>query len=207
MAGRNQPTFDFFTGGEASPPPAAPVRQPLRETFKQSTTSKADINNENLRAQLNTVQYELESLKQDNELKELQQQQELRDLSTRAEADYSKAQAAEHAKTAALKKAEQASRDCQDVRDRAANEKAALERKVRGLQDETRSMREDLEDAQAQLSEQQRRSTHAYEELERKYDALQGSVEGIQKDLEGKVGALQSTQQRLAKKESQVGGL
>lgn len=201
---RNQPTYDFLTGAPASPPPQ---RQFLRETLKQSTVSKPDVNNENLRAQLNTLQYELDSLKQDRELRDLQQQQELRDLENRAEADFKKAQAAEAARDAATKKADQISREWQGVQDRAANEKTALEKKVRGLQDENRSVKEDLEDAQAQLSEQERQSRHAMEELQSKYATLQGSVEGIQQDLEGRVNALQTTQQKLVQKEAKVGEL
>ena len=205
MAGRKDATYDILTGAPLSPAPQQ--RQPLRETFKQSTVSRPDVNNENLRAQLNTLQYELDSIKQERELKELQQQQELRDLENRAESDFKKAQAAEAAKNAATKKADQLTREWQDMQDRGTNEKAALEKKVRGLQDENRSMREDLEDAQAQVQEQERQSRHAYDELQSKYATLQGSVEGIQQDLEGRVNALQSTQQKLVQKEAKVGEL
>src|ERR1700761_3510872 len=189
---RNQPTYDFITGTEGSPP-----RQPLRETFKQSTISaKADINNENLRSQLHTLQYELDSLKQERELTSLQHQQEIRDVQNRAEADFKRAQAADAAKNAATKKADALSRDWQEVQDRAANEKAALEKKLRGLQDDNRSLREEVEDAQAELSSQDRQSKHALSELEQKYSTLQSSVEDLQQDLESKVGMLQNTQQK-----------
>ena len=199
---RNQPTYDFLTGAEQSPP-----RQPLRETLKQSTTSKADMNNENLRSQLHTRQYELDSLKQDRELTTLQHQQELRDVQNRAEADFKRAQAAEAAKNAAAKKAETMTRDWQEMQDRAANEKSALEKKIRSLQDDNRGLREELEDAQAELLSQGRESKHAFSELEQKHEVLQSSVEGIQVDLESKVSALQSTQQKLVQKEAEVGNL
>ena len=115
---RNQPTYDFITGAESSPP-----RQALRETFKQSANpTKADINNENIRSQLHTLQYELDSLKQERELTSLQHQQELRDVQNRAEADFKRAQAAEAAKNTATKKAEALTRDWQEVQDRAAKE-------------------------------------------------------------------------------------
>lgn len=199
---RNQPTYDFLTGAESSPP-----RQPLRETLKQSTVSKADINNENLRSQLHTLQYELDSLKQDRELTALQHQQDLRDAQNRAEADFKRAQAAECARNVATKKADALARDWKEMEDRAANEKAALERKLRGLQDDNRSLREELEDAQAELSSQDRQSKHAFSELEQKHATLQSSVEAIQQDLESKVASLQSTQQRLVQRETQVGEL
>ena len=196
---RNQPTYDFLAGAEASPP-----RQPLRETLKQSTISKADINNENLRSQLHTLQYELDSLKQERELTTLQHQQEIRDVQNRAEADFKRAQSAEAAKDAATKKADALSRDWQDMEDRAANEKVALGKKMRGLQEDNRNLREELEDAQAELSSQDRQSKHDFGELEQKHATLQASVEGIQQDLESKANTLQATQQKLVQKEAQA---
>ncbi|KAK5124511.1 hypothetical protein LTR85_001728 [Meristemomyces frigidus] len=199
---RNQPTYDFLAGSGPSPP-----RQQFRETLKQSTVSRADINNENIRAQLNTLQYELDALKQERELTALNHEQELRDAQSRAEVDFKRAQAAESASNAAKKKAEALARDFQDVQDRATNEKVLLEKKIRGLQDDNRSLREELEDSQAELSSQDRRSKHALSELEQKHATLQASVEGIKQDLEGKVNALQTTQQKLAQKETEAGEL
>ena len=199
---RMEPTYDFLTGEETSPP-----RRPLRETLKQSTGPKADINNENLRSQLHTLQYELDSLKQERELTTLQHQQEIRDVQNRAEADFKRAQAADAAKNAATKKADALSREWQEVQDRAANEKAALEKKLRGLQDDNRNLREEVEDAQAELTSQDRQSKHAFSGLEQKHTTLQTSVEGIQQDLESKVNALQATQQKLMQRESEVGEL
>ena len=201
---RNQPTYDFLTGAEASPP-----RQPLRETLKQSTVSvaRADINNENIRSQIHTLQYELDSLKQERELTSLQHQQELGDAQSRGDADFKRAQAAETARDAATKKADALAREWQEMQDRATNERTALERKLRGLQDDNRNVREELEDAQAELSSQDRQSKHVLSELEQKHATLQASVEGIQQDLQSQVDALQSTQQKLAKRETAVGEL
>ena len=199
---RNQPTYDFLTGGETSPP-----RQPLRETFKQSIVSKADINNENLRSQLHTLQYELDAIKQERELTALQHQQDIRDVQTRAEDDFKRAQAAEAAKDAATKKADTLARDWKDMQDRAANEKVALEKKLRGIQDDNRNLREELEEAQAELSSQDRQSKHAYNELEQKHATLEASVEGVQQDLENKANSLQAAQQKLGQRESDIGEL
>lgn len=105
-ASRNNfgPSFDFLSGG-------SPQRQeqPFRQTLRQSTAIKpgtcayherlctigltlVDINNESLRAQLNTLQYELDSLKQERELERLEHQSEIRDIQNRAEADFKRAQ-------------------------------------------------------------------------------------------------------------------
>lgn len=187
----------------APPPP----RQSFRETMKQSTTSRADVGTEDLRAQLRTVQYELDSLKQDRELNDLHQQQELREAQNRAEADYKRAVAAESAGNAATKKAEALAREYQEAQDRAANEKLQLEKKIRSLQDDNRSLRDDLEEAKADLESQQRQGKYEFGELEQKHAALQASVEDIQQDLTGRVTALQTAQQKLVRKEAEVGQL
>nr|POE93659.1 spindle assembly checkpoint component mad1 [Quercus suber] len=205
MAHRNQPTYDFLTGGgDPSPPRALPQREALK---RSAASTRPDIHNEGLRAQLNTVQYELDSLKQDRELHALQHQQELRDTQSRAEADFKRAQTAEAASKAAKARADTLARDYQAIETKAANEREAQEKKIKKLQDDNQSLREDLEDAQGELASQDRQNKHMYSELEQKYSALQSSVEDVQQDLEGKVAALLSTQQRLVQKERQVGEL
>lgn len=89
MASRNQPTYDFLTGAPLSP---APPNQSLRETLRKSRVAEPTQNNEDLRAQLNTLAYEVESLKQEKELTELRHEKELRDVQNKAEADYRRAQ-------------------------------------------------------------------------------------------------------------------
>ncbi|EMC95777.1 hypothetical protein BAUCODRAFT_503294 [Baudoinia panamericana UAMH 10762] len=202
MMARNQPTYDFLSGPDPSPP-----HQVLRETLKQSTVSRADINNESLRAQLNTLQYELDSIKQERDLTALHHQQEIREALSRSEADFKRAQAAEAASSIAKSKADALVREQQEAQDRATNEKLQLERKIRALQEDNRAVREELEDVQADLSSRDRESQHAYHELGQKYATLRDSVDAIQQDLRGKVSALQSAQQKLAEKEGDVGKL
>ena len=52
-----------------------------------------DIGNEDLRAQVKTLQYELESIKQEREVTNLRHEKEVRDAQIRAEADFKRAQA------------------------------------------------------------------------------------------------------------------
>ncbi|THV72954.1 mitotic spindle assembly checkpoint protein-like protein MAD1 [Aureobasidium pullulans] len=199
-----QPSFDFFTGEERSP-----ARQPLRETFRQSTATVArpDIANESLRAQLNTLQYELDSLKQEKELTALQQASEIRDAEQRAERDFKRAQAAELTAQQSAKKLDQLTREVNDIENRHTNEKIQLERKIRTLQDDNQSLREDLEDAESRLSSAEREHKHGLNDIEARHSALQASFEEAQRDLESKVSALQSTQQRLSQRESETGDL
>lgn len=88
MTTRNQPTYDFLAGG------TSPPQQSLRHTLRQSQAVRPDHGNEDLRAHINTLQYELDSLKQERELAALRHQKELRDVQAKAEADFRRAQVA-----------------------------------------------------------------------------------------------------------------
>lgn len=107
-----QPTYDFLTGN-AAPTPTHRQTQPLGQSRRQSVVVKAgrcptytsavelghscfadevDIGNEDLRAQVKTLQYELESFKQERELAALRHDKELRDVQVKAEEIFRKAQ-------------------------------------------------------------------------------------------------------------------
>ena len=60
--------------------------------WREGELSGADIGNEDLRAQLKTLQYELESFKQEREVTNLRHEKELRDVQLKAEEDFRKAQ-------------------------------------------------------------------------------------------------------------------
>ncbi|KAK3641924.1 coiled-coil domain-containing protein mad1 [Elasticomyces elasticus] len=203
MTARNQPTYDFLSGSPAQ----QPAQQPLRETLKQAVVSRGDINNENLRAQVNTLQYELDSLRHEKEVTALSHQTALRDTHSRSETLTSRLQTAESLAKTSTQKSEALSRELQEERDRSTNERILLEKKIRSLQEDSRQLREDLEESHAELASRERESRYAGEEQERKYETLRASVEGVQQDLEQKVGVLQGTQQRLAAKETEVGEL
>ncbi|CAK4003087.1 Spindle assembly checkpoint component mad1 [Lecanosticta acicola] len=207
MARLNQPQFDIITGAELADAPVQSQRQPLRETMNQSTAIRPDAGNEELRAQLRSAQYELDAIKQERELSDLRHEQELRDVQNRAEADFKRAQAAENASTAATKKAESLAREYQESQDRATNERSELEKQIRKLKNESGTLRGELEDAKQDLASQEREGKYAFHELEQKHATLQASVEDIQQDLSSKVAAMQTAQQKLARKETEVGEL
>ena len=142
-----KPSFNFLTGEEEpeSPPPAAAAkREPLRETFRTTfrasqnaphTVVPSDPINEDLRAQLNTVRYELETAKQEKEMMKLEHAQELRDAQNRADADFRKAQQVEATNSLTAKKHEALTKELAELQTRAANERQALERRLRESQE------------------------------------------------------------------------
>jgi len=57
-----------------------------------NTNTRADIGNESLRAQINTLQYELDTIKQERELERIERGAEVREAEKRAESEYKRAQ-------------------------------------------------------------------------------------------------------------------
>ncbi|KAF4536335.1 M protein repeat protein [Lasiodiplodia theobromae] len=200
----NQPSFNFFTGETGEGAPASAHAQSFRQTLRQSVV-KPDIGNEDLRAQINTLQYELESLKQEREMSTLSHQAELRDAQNKAEAEYQRAQAAESASKAAAKKYEALQRETSETQARGTNEKLELERKVRTLQERNTSLQEDADEAQNELASLERQSQHRYHELETRYGTLQQSFDELRAELDAQVAALQQAQQKLARREAEAG--
>ena len=90
--GNTQPTYDFLAGSSVIAPSVSGQREPLGQSFRQSQATKPDIGNEDLRAQVKTLQYELESLKHERELSKLRHDKELRDAQFKAEELFRKAQ-------------------------------------------------------------------------------------------------------------------
>lgn len=200
--------YDIITGGDPSPRPPR-QRQPLAEstaTFKQSTmTARPDHGNEDLRAQLRTLQYELDSIKQERELASLETQNELRDVQARAEEDFKRAQTAERERDAAIRKADTSSRDAAEERDRAVNEKMALERKMRSLQEDARQLREEVEEARADGEERARGAERMVGELEARCESLRLAGEEARRDLEGRIEAVGTLQKRIAESDEKIG--
>ena len=163
--------------------------------------------NEDLRAQLNALRYELETAKQEKAMLKLELDQEIRETQTRAETDFRRAQQAETANAQTAKKHEALSKELSDVRTRAENERRDLERRLRQSQEKAQSLQEDCDEAKEDLAAAQRQSEHKYNNLQSEHQRVKESVEDIQTDLVAKVNALQAAQKKLSQREEEVGGL
>src|ERR1700744_6276933 len=99
----SQPTYDFISG-------AAPENsnQTLRQSrIRQPSISRPDhAQDENLRAKINSLEYELKNLQQERGLLALQHEKELREQQIRAENDFKKYQNAESAAQKATQRQE-----------------------------------------------------------------------------------------------------
>ncbi|KAF2012330.1 mitotic spindle assembly checkpoint protein-like protein MAD1 [Aaosphaeria arxii CBS 175.79] len=210
----NQASYNIFTGDSESPPPKS--REPLRETFRTTlrtsqvaphTIVPSDPVNEDLRAQINALRYELEAAKQDRERADLEQEQRTRQLETKAEVEQNKAQQAEKLSNKASEKFDNLQREFSEAQSRSENERQDLERRLRASQDKAQQLQEDVDEANEQLSAVQRQSGHKFNTLQTEHEALKTTVSELRVELDVKVNALSTAQKRLSEKEAEAGDL
>ncbi|KAI5291484.1 coiled-coil domain-containing protein mad1 [Ascosphaera aggregata] len=168
---------------------------------------KPDINNEELRVQISTLQYELENLRQEKEFMALSHEKELRELRVRADADFRKAQLSEANANKSQHKIESLHAQLQEIQQAALSDNADCQRRIRALEDENRSLKEDLEDSISRVSNQERQYKNQIRELEAVRSTLQQSLDEVQADLQKTKDTLQATQHKLTEMEGHAESL
>ncbi|KZF25202.1 putative M protein repeat protein [Xylona heveae TC161] len=161
--------------------------------------------NEDLRAQLKALQYELETIKQDKEFTELRHQKELRDAQKQAEADFKRANDIESTKNVTFARYEALEKEFKDTQDRFTNEKHDLEKQLRAMQEQNRILTEEVDESQTELASQDRQNQYKYNELETKYSALSRTLEGLRTDFGANALLLQNAQQKISEREIEIG--
>lgn len=94
-----------------------------------------------------------------------------------------------------------------ETKDQAINQQLDLEKKLRTLQEQNGSLKEDVDDGQAELSSLDRQYKYQLQEIESKRVTLQNTLNDLRDDLENKSSTLQTTQERLSQRESEIGRL
>lgn len=153
------------------------------------------------------MKYTISTREQEQELAKLRQESELRDARRKADEDFKKMQVAEGERLKAVRQYEDLVRELNTVRDAASNEKAAVERRVREVEEAKRVIEEEVEDIRAEREDSVRSLERRAGDLEARNSALQRTVEELQEDAQGKDGGLQSFQQKLLEKDVEIGNL
>ena len=165
------------------------------------------MNDENLRARINALEYELKNIQQERNVVKLQHEKELRDVQAKADADFKKYQAAQSASGKATSKHDALARELREVKDQSINEKASLEKQLRDLRDQNSSLKDDAQDAQAQLSDQGRQYDHRVKDIEDARKTLQHTVGNLQQELDRLSQEHDAVQARLAKRDVEAEAL
>lgn len=94
-----------------------------------------------------------------------------------------------------------------EVKDASANEKAALERQIRDIQETRRLLEEEVEDLKSEKEESIRSIERKATELEARNESLQTTVRELQQDSDQREAMLQDVQQKVADRDLTVGNL
>jgi mitotic spindle assembly checkpoint protein MAD1 len=208
-AANTQPQYDFLTGGDgnASVPQVGRSREATENEKPRVASHEEDRVISDLKAEVKTLRYTLNTREQEQELARLRQESEVRDVRRKGEEDFKKMQMAEGERNKAVRLYEELLKELQEVRDRAVQEKALLEKRARAAEEERRVATEEIEEREVEEREKIRTLEREKNELEAKNKALARTIEEIRGDSERKDTALQEMQQRLVQKELEIGEL
>ncbi|KAI5921442.1 spindle assembly checkpoint component MAD1 [Camillea tinctor] len=224
-----QPTYDFLAGSDNAPATNQQHGRPssrqsgrggesLRATSRESSkenlappdaeeyeTQRKRI--EELKAEVATMRYKMENYEQEKEMTALQHDNELRDVRRKAEDDFKQKQAAEGEKSKAQRQYETMQTELQELKETFANEKLELERKVREADDESRLLKDQLEDLSAAKEEGDRMNQKRHNDMEAQLLNLRQTIQELESDGQARESSLQEVQQQLSEKDRIIGDL
>lgn len=197
-----QPSYDFIAGGETDNAPPQRRRSVLRQPSIGRLADNAP--DENFRVKLNTLEYEVKNLRQEKEYLALQHQKELRDLQQKADAEFKKYQSANSTASKSGHRFESLQKELRDEQDNHVNEKAALERKLRELEDSNSLLKEEALDAQSRASDADRHFKHQLKDTEAARQSLQRAADESREELDNVNQQMQSAQARIQQQSTEL---
>ncbi|KAI0506420.1 spindle assembly checkpoint component Mad1 [Xylaria bambusicola] len=221
------PSYDFLTGAEhgssthqARPPsrqshePHESVRASSRESSKENLappdaeeyeTQRKRM--EELKAEIATMRYRIETAEQEKEMLVLQHENELREVQRKAEDDFKQKQVAEGEKSRAQRQYESMQEELQTMKESSAQDTAELDRRLREAQLEARVLKEQLEDLSVAKEEGERMNQRQTNEMETKLSDLRQTIQELEHDAQTRDSLLTTAQENSAEKDRLVGNL
>ncbi|KAI5850489.1 spindle assembly checkpoint component Mad1 [Morchella snyderi] len=193
--------------------PTPPELSQLPQTIQQRSYlpvgvgTKADLSNEGIRADLNSVRYELSTLQEERELEKIRHEKEIRELQLKLEEQSKKSDASEADKRYLFEKQKDLSENLQKVKDQAASHKQDLERQIRMLKAENILLKETICEKDENTQSQDRKYRQQVADLKSRNEALVKMNKEMGEELEAKGLGLQQTQTTLSTKEAELGNL
>lgn len=175
------------------------------QTAEEQEKRKREL--DELKAEINTLKYTIDNHKQEDELLKLRHESELREARRKGEEDFSAKQAAEAEKSRLQRQNDSLLKEVTEIKDSSANEKAALERQFRDVQEAKRLLEEEVEDLKSEKEESIRSIERKASELEARNKALQTTVHELQQDSDQRESLLQDAQQQVTARDSTIGNL
>ncbi|KAI1434438.1 spindle assembly checkpoint component Mad1 [Xylaria sp. CBS 124048] len=162
---------------------------------------------EELKAEVATMRYRIETTEQEKEMLVLRHENEVRDVQRKAEDDFKQKQMAEGERNRAQRQHELMQEELQNSKASAAHDVAELEKKLREAQDEAQTLKEQLEDLSAAKEEGERMNQRQAIEVEAQLLDLQQTIEELGHDAQIRETSLSSALEQLTEKDKLVGDL
>lgn len=221
VRGATQSTFNPFTGETTSQPQRPPSRhsnvggQLARGTSCESTkenmappdaeeyeTQRKRI--EELRAELATLRYSMNNQAQERDLEKLQHEAELREAQRRAEEDFKARQVAETERSRVQRQLDAAQAELAAMRTAMAEDKAALEKKLREATEMARRLEERVEDLEVEKSDGERAAAKQIRDLQDELAARARLAEEAEQEQARKEEATRQLADQLSQKEAVI---
>jgi mitotic spindle assembly checkpoint protein MAD1 len=200
---RLQPTYNILTGSPAATPPArAPSAPP--SSSNRTAVVKIDQSNEIIRGDLNSVRYELQTLREDRALEKVRHEQEIRELQAAVEEHARRADALESDKRFLFEKQKELADTLAKTKDEAATEKQELERQVRRMRNEKHELLEQVDEKAGEVEHLERQVKRVGEEWEARMKALMTKNQELEEDLRIKNKTTDELQSKLEAKDSEA---
>ncbi|KAL1843056.1 hypothetical protein VTJ49DRAFT_3191 [Mycothermus thermophilus] len=162
---------------------------------------------EELKAEVGTLQYQINNYEQERELARLQMENEMRDARRRAEDDFKAKQAAEAERARAMRQVESLQRELEELREEKERQKRELEAKARDAQEEARVLQEQLEELSDAKDDAARLAEREAIDLKAKLAASQRTVHELEEEAHARDDALDKAQSLLAERDETIGRL
>ncbi|KAI0185685.1 spindle assembly checkpoint component Mad1 [Xylaria flabelliformis] len=223
-----QPSYDLLTGAEHAPPihharPSSRQSRDRSESLLRATSRESSKENlappdaeeyetqrkriEELKAEVATMRYRIETTEQEKEMLVLQHENEIREVQRRAEDDFNQKQAAEGEKSRTQRQYESMQEELQTLKESSAQDTTELEKRVREAQDEARLLKEQLEDLSVAKEEGERLNQRRANEIEAQISDLHQTIQELEHDAEARESSLSAAHKQLAEKDALVGDL
>jgi mitotic spindle assembly checkpoint protein MAD1 len=162
---------------------------------------------EELKAEVGTLRYQINSHEQEKELARLQMENELRDAKRRAEDDFKAKQAAEAERARVVRQCETLQRELEELRAEKETQKRELEARARDALEEARLLQEQLEELSAAKDEAARMADREILDLKTKLAVSQRSCQELEEESRTREEVLQNTQALLSERDETIGSL
>lgn len=162
---------------------------------------------EELKAELAAERFKTNNTVQENEMKLLQSQNEVRDAQRKSDDDFRQRQTAEAETHRLQRQLESVQNDFNESKENWANDKRALEKKLRDSDEEARLLREQLEELAAAKDEAERINHKRIADLQAQATNQRQAIEDIEREAHSRDTLLQQTQEHLAARDQTVGNL